>query len=308
MNKKAQFFLIAAVIVCVMIFSVTRVFTPSPTSTPERYYALYTSIKNACMDTVAYSDDPIADLERVEEELYEFCKEANVTLLLDYSVNGSTVEVDLKLVAPGVIIEDPFKIVISKMNVKIEDLLQDTLMVKGNIVDNEDFYSHETLYRYSGAFIVPDESGKEFRTERYYTDTLPRIGAYSSLNFAYTPYDIIDDTLSPYDFIVVRELSGIDYEKADHLYEYLKGGRNALFVGMSGRTFVQLLNEKDIYPLGMTKNDFYVDNTEIVTIGKGKVFLRDGGKNRTGGRPFQGRICSPAAQIGNLSQEGEHEG
>ena len=28
------------------------------------------------------------------------------------------------------------------------------------------------------------------------------------------------------------------------------------------------------------KNDFYVDNTEIVTIGKGKVFLRDGGKNR----------------------------
>ncbi|RLF92579.1 hypothetical protein DRN45_07095, partial [Thermococci archaeon] len=140
MNKKSQFFLIAAVIVCLMIFSVNRTFYTPLSIETENYYALYTSIKNACMDTVKYSDDLSNDLETLKEEMEEFCKETNLNIILDYEIEGNSVDFYLKLFTPEILIEDPFKIVVSKMNVKIEDPLRDKIIVMGDIIEKEDFY------------------------------------------------------------------------------------------------------------------------------------------------------------------------
>jgi len=279
MNKKSQFFLIAAVIVCIMIFSINRTFYSPPSVKTENYYTLYTGIKRACMDTVKYSGDLGNDLNRLKTEMEELCKEAGINLILNYEIEGSDVEFYLKLYNSETVIEDPFRIVISSMNVKIEDPLQNKIIVKGEIIKKEDFYRYEKLYEYKGEFVRPMEGGSEYRVDGYYIDTIPRIGAFSSLNLKYTPYEIIEKDLKSYDFIIVTELSGVDYEKSYALYEYLKNGGNILFVGESGRNFVDLLNESDIKVLNMTKNDFYSDGKRLVTIGKGNVLLKSGSKN-----------------------------
>ncbi|MCK4432304.1 MAG: hypothetical protein KAV48_00060 [Methanomicrobia archaeon] len=273
MNKKTQFFLISAVIVCLMIFSVNRVFNEPPSTETETYYALYTSIKNACMDTVAYSDNISEDLDTLKEELNEFCKEANVNIILDYTIEGNSVEFYLKLFTPEILIEDPFKIVVSKMNVKIEDVFRDKIVVIGDLIKKEDFYNYEKIYKYNNEFVKPDKNGSEFTVDGYYRDSIPKIGVFSPIDLKYTPYEIIDKDLVNYDFIVVDSISGVDYEKSHILYEYLKNGGNILFIGFSGRNFVSLLNEEGTKILNMTKNDFYSDGTKLVMIGKGNVFL-----------------------------------
>jgi len=279
MNKKSQFFLIAAVIVCLMIFSVNRTsYTPLSTET-ENYYALYTSIKNACMDTVKYSDDLSNDLENLREEMKEFCKETNVNVILDYEIEGNSVDFYLKLFTPEILIEDPFKIVVSKMNVKIEDVFKNKMIVIGDIIEKEDFYKHEKIYKYNNEFVKLDKDGTEFKIDGYYIDSIPKIGSFSTIDLKYTPYEIIDEDLTNYDFTIVDSISGVDYEKVNIIYEYLKNGGNVLFVGISGRNFVSLLNEEGIKILNMTKNDFYSDNTKLVTISKGNVFLSYDDKN-----------------------------
>ncbi|MCD6466328.1 MAG: hypothetical protein J7L10_00220, partial [Methanomicrobia archaeon] len=210
MNKKSQFFLIAAVIVCLMIFSVNRTFYTPLSIETENYYALYTSIKNACMDTVKYSDDLSNDLETLKEEMEEFCKETNLNIILDYEIEGNSVDFYLKLFTPEILIEDPFKIVVSKMNVKIEDPLRDKIIVMGDIIEKEDFYKHKKIYKYDNKFIKLDKNGTEFKIEGYYVDSIPKIGSFSTIDLKYTPYEIIDGDLINYDFIIVDSISGID--------------------------------------------------------------------------------------------------
>jgi hypothetical protein len=280
MNKKSQFFLIAAVIVCLMIFSVTHVFHNTSSVQTENYFLLYTGIKNACRDTAVYSDNLSEDLTRLEEELTEFCREANISIVLDWEVEGSSVEFYLNLFTPEMTIEDPFTVQLSpRMSMRSEDLLQEMIIVRGNRVKKEEFYRYEMLYAHNDGLIMPDENGVEFWVEGWYKDTIPRIGVFSPIDLAYTPHEIIGGDLTAYDFVIVTDLSRIAYEKADALYGYLTNGGNLLFVGISGKTFVQLLNEKGISVLNMTKNDFYCDNTDLVTIGKGNVLVQRGTKN-----------------------------
>ncbi len=280
MNKKTQFFLIAAVVVCLSIFSVSKVSYPPPSPEKENFYALYTSIKNACVDTVKYSTNATEDLATLEKELEELCREESVNIVLDWEIEGTSIDFYLKLFNSEIMIEDPFTILLSSSKtVKVEDLLLDKIIVKGDVVDNEDFYRYEKLYRYEDKFIKSDKSGSEFRVEGYYKEIIPKIGSFSPLPLQYTPYEVVDGSIEKYDFVIVNDISGVDYEKVHQLYEYLKNGGNLLFLGRSGRTFVELLNEEGIRVLNMTKHDFYVDNTKLVMVGKGTGFLRRGTRN-----------------------------